>query len=67
MGSSLGALIPPVVFTIFGLFMLGSRLTLSGFVLQGIGIVALIAGVLLLGYALLLYRKAKAPAAGPQA
>lgn len=61
LGLGLGALISPVVSSLFGLLMLLSRLSLSGFVLQALGILAAVAGVALLGYGFLLYRKSSAP------
>jgi uncharacterized membrane protein HdeD (DUF308 family) len=57
MGFGLGALIMPAISTLFGLLMLGSRLALGGFVLQWVGILAVVAGIALLGYSFWLYRQ----------
>ena len=56
LGLGLGGLILPVVSTLFGLLMLGSRLTLGGPLLQIIGVLATVAGVGLLGYGYMLSR-----------
>ncbi len=61
-GMGYTGLIFPVMSAVFGLIMLGSRLTWGGLVVNTIGIIAVVAGILLLGYAYLLYRKAAAPA-----
>jgi len=58
LGLGYGALIFPVISTLFGLLMLVSRLSLGGILLQLLGIVAVVAGVALLGYGYWLYRKA---------
>ena len=62
LGIGYTGLIFPVMSAVFGLIMLGSRLTWGGLVVNTIGIIAIVAGVLLLGYAYLLYRKAASPA-----
>jgi len=60
----LGALVFPIVSSVFGLLMLVSRLALGPLVLQSLAIVAIVAGIALLGYAFMLYRNAQA---APQA
>jgi uncharacterized membrane protein HdeD (DUF308 family) len=57
-GLGLAALIFPLIYTLFGLLMLGSRLAMGAVLIQVLGIVATVAGVLLLGYAFFLYRNA---------
>ena len=64
LGLGLGALVFPIVSALFGLLMLASRLALGPFILQALAIVAIVAGVALLGYAFMLYRNAQA---APQA
>lgn len=62
LGLGLGALISPILSSLFGLLMLVSRLSLSGFVLQALGILATVAGVALLIYGYFLSRKSSTPA-----
>jgi len=59
LGLGLGALVFPAVSALFGLLMLGSRLALGPLVLQSLAIVAIVAGIGLLGYAFMLYRNAQ--------
>lgn len=61
LGLGFGALISPIVSSLFGLLMLVSRLSLSGLVLQSLGILATVAGVALLIYGYFLSRKSSAP------
>lgn len=60
LGLGMGGLIFPVVSTLFGLLMLGSRMALGPVLLQWVGILATVAGIALLGYSFVLYRKTAA-------
>jgi uncharacterized membrane protein HdeD (DUF308 family) len=61
LGLGWGGLIMPTISLLFGLLMLGSRLTLGASLLQAVGILAVVGGVGLLIYGVFLYRQASAP------